>query len=273
MVNGKTRLFVLLGSPVEHAVSPSMQTAAFRALGLNAAYVPLRVNAEDVPDIIRIVSLAGGGGNITLPHKEIAARAVTVSSPLVRDTGACNTFWSAPDGVTEDCRVAGENTDVTGVLSALDRLEAPASGWLLIGTGGSARAVCVAARQRGAAVTIVSRTPERQREFEEWLTGLGVRRCQREQCEVVINATPLGLEPSDPLPLAPEAVPHAVVALDLVYRMDGTRWSQAMAKRGVRSSDGREAVIAQGAAAFKCWYPEYDPPVEVMRAVVNAKLR
>jgi shikimate dehydrogenase len=90
---------------------------------------------------------------------------------------------------------------------------------------------------------------------------------------VVINATPLGLSPADPLPITGERIPAAKVALDLVYGTDGTRWSQAMAARGLRSSDGREAVVAQGAAALQCWFPECDPPVEVMRAVVNARLR
>jgi shikimate dehydrogenase len=271
MVNGKTRVFVLLGSPVEHSVSPSMQNAAFRALGLNATYVPLRSTAEDVPDIIRIVARAGGGGNITLPYKQAAAAAITVRSPLVQQTGVCNTFWSDHDG--DRSVVTGENTDVIGVRSALGRMEAPSTSWLVLGTGGSARAVCFAAREQGAAVAIRSRLPERKREFEDWVTKLGIRLVQPAECEVVINTTPLGLDPSDPLPISPNDVPSAVVALDLVYGVNGTRWSKAMAQRGARASDGREAVVAQGAAAFKCWFPEYDPPVEVMRAVVNATLR
>jgi shikimate dehydrogenase len=267
MVNGKTRVFVLIGSPVEHSVSPSMQTAAFRALGLNAAYVPLRTRLEDVAEVIRIVTQSGGGGNVTLPYKEAATRAVTVPSPLLRDTGACNTFWANGGGIM------GENTDVAGVLAAVDRLAAPATRWLIIGTGGSARAVVVAARERRASVAIRSRTPERKLDFEHWVTDLGVPLGQPEEAEVVINATPLGLEPSDPLPVDPAQVSQAKFALDLVYGPNGTRWSTLMEKRGVRAADGREAVVAQGAAAFQCWFPESDPPVEVMRAVVNAKLR
>ena len=269
MVNGKTRLFVLLGSPVEHSVSPAMQTAAFRALGLDAAYVPLRCAAGDVSHIIRIVTQAGGGGNITLPHKEAAVGAVTSPSPLVQSTGACNTFWPG-EGAGGVC---GENTDVEGVLAALDRLNAPPTDWLVLGTGGSARAVAAAALSRGAAIAVESRSAERKLTFEAWARTLGVRISELGRCQVVINCTPLGLNPSDPLPILPSRIPQIVVALDLVYRMEGTRWSRAMAAPGVRSADGREALVAQGAAAFRCWFPDCDPPVEVMRAVVNARLR
>jgi shikimate dehydrogenase len=267
MVNGKTRVFVLLGSPVDHSVSPAMQTAAFRALGLNAAYVPLRAQSQDVPSLMRMVTQAGGGGNITLPFKEIAVSGVDDPAPLVRDTRACNTFWSS-DGV-----VHGENTDVRGVEAALRILEAPPTCWLVVGTGGSARAVVAAAANVGAAIAVRSRTQRRQQEFESWIRQVGGRTGTIEESEVVINATPLGLNPDDELPVRPHEVPRAEVALDLVYGMEGTRWSRLMMSHGIRASDGREAVVAQGAAAFRCWFPQEDPPVEVMRAVVNARLR
>ena len=269
MVNGKTRPFVLLGSPVEHSVSPAMHTAAFRALGINAAYIPLRCDAGDVAQIIRIICQAGGGGNITLPHKQAAARAVTSPSQLVQASGACNTFW-ADDGAGGS---RGENTDVAGVLSALDRLGAPATRWLVLGTGGSARAVVLAAGKKGAAVAVESRTAERKREFEAWAQGVGVSITVASECEVVINATPLGLTPGDALPSLPRSSSAVKVALDLVYGVDGTRWSKAMANAGIQASDGREALVAQGALSFRCWFPEHDPPVEVMRAVVNARLQ
>ncbi len=267
MINGKTRLFVLLGSPVEHSVSPAMHTAAFRALGLNAAYLPFRCDAADVPHLIGAITRAGGGGNLTVPHKTVAVSALDRAEPGALRTGACNTFWGH-EGASH-----GDNTDVDGILAALDRLDAPASGWLVLGTGGSARAVLEAARQRGAAVAVESRSPERQSEFEARAASLGVPRAEAERCEVIINATPLGLSLEDPLPLVPARVPGAVVALDLVYAATGTRWSQTMAARGVRAADGREVLVAQGAASFRRWFPGEDPPVEVMRAVVEARLQ
>jgi shikimate dehydrogenase len=206
---------------------------------------------------------------VTLPYKQVAAAALTSPSHLVQVTGACNTFWAERG----QGGASGENTDVSGILAAMDQLGAPSTRWLVIGTGGSARAVAAAALKKGAALAVGSRTEERKKTFEAWVQGLGVKFAEASECEVVINATPLGLKPEDPLPVLPGSLDRVRIALDLVYGVDGTRWSKAMAATGILAADGREALVAQGAAAFRCWFPDLDPPVEVMRAVVNARLR
>ena len=119
MIDGSTRVFAILGDPVAHSLSPAMQNAAFRVSGLKAVYVPLRCAADDLPGLLRALSRAGGGGNVTVPHKEAAARAVDRCEPAADRLGACNTFWG------EDGACVGDNTDVAGVLAALDDLEAP----------------------------------------------------------------------------------------------------------------------------------------------------
>ncbi len=104
-------------------------------------YVALRCDQEDLPHLVRGLSEAGGGGNITLPHKERAAAVVNAPSDAVRRTGACNTFWA--DGG----KVHGDNTDVEGfVRAARAFLGRPPEGdrVLLLGAGGAARAVLVA---------------------------------------------------------------------------------------------------------------------------------
>ncbi|MDX2193444.1 MAG: hypothetical protein NW201_08810, partial [Gemmatimonadales bacterium] len=140
------RVFAVLGDPVAHSRSPAMHTAAFRALGLDAAYVALRCDAADAPALARALARAGGGGNVTVPHKSAVLPALDAPSARVTALGACNTFWGEGDAVR------GENTDVDGVLEALHAL-GPADGpWLVAGTGGSARAVAAAAAERGAAL-------------------------------------------------------------------------------------------------------------------------
>lgn len=267
MVNGSTRVFVLLGSPVEHSLSPAMQTAAFRALGLNATYVPLQAAPEDVAPLIRAVAHAGGGGNVTIPHKAIAAQLVKPVSPLVELTGACNTFWG------DRGEILGDNTDVPGILASLAKLEAPNTTWLILGTGAGARAAGAAALDRGAAVAVRSRTEDHQKAYEDWARSHGLRLADPAECEVVINATPLGLRPNDPLPLAPGTQPKVVAALDLVYRKETTPWVTMMERAGVRALDGREMLVAQGAVALERWFPGEKAPRELMRAVVNARYR
>jgi shikimate dehydrogenase len=266
VIDGSTRVFAVLGDPVAHSLSPAMHNAAFRVLGLRAVYVALRVRADDVPGLIRSLSRAGGGGNVTVPHKELAARTVDRPGAMVERLGACNAFWG------DDGRTVGDNTDVPGLLAALDDLEAPPGGCMILGTGGGARAAVGAARERGVAVAVVSRSADRRRRFEEWSAGLGVRAADPDACTVVINTTPLGLQRGDPLPLD-GAPPGARVALDLVYTPGETPWTHAMRAAGLRAADGRAMLVAQGAAALERWFPGVRAPVEVMRAAVNAELR
>ncbi len=267
MIGGRTRVFAILGDPVAHSLSPAMHNAAFRALGLDAVYVPLRVTPDQVPAAMTLLARAGGGGNVTVPHKETAARAAGQPSPRVTRLGACNTFWGA------DGALLAENTDVDGVRAALAELEAPATAWLIAGTGGGARAVVAAALELGARVAVHSRDHGRRTAFEQWATGQGVALAPGAECEVLINTTPLGLQPGDHLPLAHEEAPRAQVGFDMVYARGGTAWIRALRQDGLRVADGRVMLVAQGAAAFRHWFPDEDPPVEVMRAAVNDALR
>lgn len=266
MIDGSTRVFAILGDPVAHSLSPAMQNAAFRVLGLKAVYVPIRCGPDDVPGLVRALSRAGGGGNVTVPHKEAAARALDRRRPTVDRLEACNTFWG------ENGAAVGDNTDVAGVLAALDDLEAPPGAWLVLGTGGGARAAVGAARERGVAVSVSSRSADRRRRFDEWIATQGVRAAEPAECTVLLNTTPLGLASGDPLPLA-RPPKGAAVALDMVYVGGDTPWVLAMRTAGLRAADGRTMLVAQGAAALERWYPGVRAPVEVMRAAVDARLR
>lgn len=267
MISGSTRVFAILGDPVSHSLSPAMHNAAFHALGLDAVYIPMPCRAEDLPVLIGALAWAGGGGNVTVPHKEAAARAVDRLEPQAASLGACNTFWAADGGV------AGDNTDVVGLLDALDRLMPPERGWLVAGTGGSARAVAGAARERGRALAVRSRDPGRAQAFAAWARGLGVTEAAPGDCGVLINATPLGLRAGDPTPIPMELAPRAEVALDLVYAREETPWVRGLRTRGLRAADGRAMLVAQGAAAFERWFPGVPAPRDIMRAAVDAALR
>jgi shikimate dehydrogenase len=267
VIDGSTRVFALLGDPVAHSLSPTMQNAAFRALGLRAVYVALRCVSDDVAPLIRALTRAGGGGNVTIPHKEIAALAVDRRLDDAGEVGACNVFWS------EDAAVHGANTDVEGLLRALDPLEPPPGPWLIIGTGGGARAAAVAAARRGSRVAVSSRSADRAGAFERWVAEREVEPASPRECRLVINATPLGLRADDPLPIDPAAAPAATVAFDMVYRSGETPWVRAMRAAGRRAADGRGMLVAQGAGALQRWFPGVAAPTEIMRAAVDAALR
>jgi shikimate dehydrogenase len=142
-----------------------------------------------------------------------------------------------------------------------------------MGTGGSATAVVGAARERGVRLAVRSRDAERAESFARWAESLGVGRADASECEVIVNATPLGLGAGDPLPPGAEAAPAARVALDLVYARGETAWVRAQRARGLRAADGRLMLVEQGAAAFERWFPGRRAPREVMRAAVERALR
>jgi shikimate dehydrogenase len=261
---GSTRVYALLGDPVAHSLSPAMQNAAFRALGLDAVYVALRCSEPSLGGIMEALLRQGGGGNVTVPHKEAAAAALSARGGC--DLPVCNTFWSE-NGVARCAE-----TDSEGILAALARLGSPAGPWCLIGTGGSARAAVRAALRAGVGIAVRSRSTERAARLRAAAAESGVSAVDPTACPVIINCTPLGLTEADPLPVHPGDVPAARAALDLVYRRGETEWVRAMRAAGSVAADGREALVEQGAAAFERWYPKRPAPREVMRAAVRAAL-
>lgn len=266
MQGDRTRVFALLGNPVAHSLSPAMHNAAFRVLGLDAVYVPLACAADQVPVLMATLAASGGGGNVTVPHKSAAADALDRPSERVRALGACNAFW------WDDGALTGESTDVEGVQAAVRLLDGNADTWLVVGTGGAARAVAEAARLAGAKLAVLSRAPARAAEFLAWAAARGVGIASPEAATLVVNATPLGMTSDDPMPCRPEATPEAVAALDLVYRRGETAWVLAQRKAGRRAADGRDVLLAQGVVAFERWFPRLRAPTEVMRAAIRAGL-
>jgi shikimate dehydrogenase len=248
-----------------------MHNAAFRALGIDAVYVALRVTPDGLSRVLAMQSATAGAGNVTVPHKEAVEGSVTRKTDVCARVGACNTFW------TENGALVGDNTDVFGVTRALERIGAGAKGerWLVIGTGGSARATAAAAADRGATLSVRSRDAARARDFAAWATKMGVQTIVADgpvEVDVAINATPLGLAGHDPLPIDVNHVPGIQKALDLVYAPGETRWVHALRERGIAAMDGREMLVQQGAAAFARFFPAHAAPVEVMRAAVNRAL-
>ena len=269
-----TRLVALLGDPVAHSLSPRFQNAAIRAAGLDAVYVALRCGTERFEGLFRGIAAAGGAGNVTLPYKTRAAGLLTVATPAVERTGACNTFW------LEDGRVHGDNTDVEGFARAARRLIGSPAGarTLVLGAGGAARAVVLALiEERADAIHVLNRTPGRARAVAEALDPKGrkvlvveggARGVEREGYDLVVNATSLGLEPDDPVPLDLDRPARVGAALDLVYREGGTPWVAAAREREIPAADGLEMLIQQGAASFRRWF-EMEPDIEAMREAVD----
>jgi shikimate dehydrogenase len=275
-VAASTRVIALLGDPVSHSLSPQIQNAAIRALSLDGVYVALRCSGHDAPGLLRALARAGGGGNVTVPHKEAAFRAVDRHTDAAEATGAVNTFWLA------EGEVWGDNTDVEGFAAAVRALagRSIAGGRVLVlGAGGAARAAVHALAKHGAErIVIVNRTQDRALALAHRF-GHGHTRIEYvvsagelgpDAFDLVVNATSLGLHRGDPLPLDPATAPPIEAALDMVYtRAAETQWVRAMSAHGVPAADGKEMLLQQAAAAFARWW-NVDPPLDVMRAALRS---
>ncbi|MFQ5536362.1 MAG: shikimate dehydrogenase [Gemmatimonadota bacterium] len=267
-ITAATRVLTLLGDPVSHSLSPVIQNAAFQAAGVNGVYVAVRCAAADLAGFMKGLARAGGGGNITLPHKEKATPLLDQPSSAVRRTGACNTFWGDEEG-----RLHGDNTDVEGFQRALREFIGPPVGArvLLLGAGGAARASLMALLEEDVdEVAIYNRTQERARAVARRIGGQKARVVPRleelrgEGFDLVVNATRLGLYPEDPAPLDFELLSRAGAAMDLVYGKGPTPFLRAAEAFGVRAVDGGEMLVQQGAVSFERWW-NAPAPVEVMR--------
>lgn len=262
---------VLLGHPVAHSLSPVFQLAALRAAGIDVSYEAFDVRAEELAGVLKGLVRDRAAGNVTLPHKERVAELCEVRTPLAERTGAVNTFWTDDRG-----RLVGDNTDVGGFTAAVRRLldrEPRGLRVAVLGAGGAAAAVCEAvstwpesscvvhARTRERAEALAARYPKLVSTVASELEAL-------EGADLLVNATPLGLEGSL-MPVAPGMIPKSVAVMDLTYRRGRTPWASACRSRGLRAEDGLPMLIEQGALAFERWFG-VPPDRDVMWASVRA---
>jgi shikimate dehydrogenase len=249
-----------------------MQNAAFRAAGVDGVYRAVACDADAFPAIMRRLARAGGG-NVTVPHKELAASLLDRAAHAVARTGACNTFWG------EDDALAGDNTDVAGFAAAVRALVGPPrdARVLLAGAGGAARAAVVSMMDEGAdAIVVWNRSRERAEALRAALDPEGTRvRVVADpeaggSYDLLVNATPLGLRSDDPLPIPPSLFRRGTALLDMTYAAGGTtRLVRAAADAGLHAADGLEMLLHQGAAAFQRWWGR-EAPLDAMRQALTA---
>ena len=272
-LTARTRVFTLLGNPVEHSLSPVIQNAAFLEAGVDGIYVALRCDADGMVGLMSGLGGGGGGGNVTLPHKQKAASSLDKPSEAVLRTGACNTFWG------EGGKLCGDNTDVEGFGRALRHFlgSGPAGRRvLLLGAGGAARAVLVSLIDEQAEdVLILNRTVERARAVARRIGGDRVRVAEVRadvddgDFDLVVNTTRLGLSPQDALPLDLERLSGVGAVMDLVYGPSATAFVAASKRLGIPAVDGGEMLLHQGAVAFERWWGEA-APIAAMRQALEA---
>ena len=273
----RPRAACLIGWPAAHSRSPLIHHYWLRTLGIEGGYVIEAVPPDEFKDFLFRLSHRGFvGANVTIPHKE---RALALSKPdeRARAVGAANTLWY------QDGELCSTNTDVEGFINNLD---SSAPGWdraedaLVLGAGGSARAVVFGLLERGVKrVHLANRTLERARALSgqfgarvlpvAWdaIGGLLPR------AGLLVNTTSLGMHGQPALELDVGLLPsHAVVA-DLVYVPLQTPLLAATRARGLKTADGLGMLLHQAVRGFELWFGQRPAVTSELRAIVEADLK
>ncbi|MFZ2070586.1 MAG: shikimate dehydrogenase [Halobacteriota archaeon] len=271
-----TKIYGIIGDPVEHSLSPVMHNAAFDKLGLDAVYLAFRVPLDEVEVAIKgAKSLGIQGLNVTIPLKERALSFVDAEE-VAKKIGAINTI-DFSRGMP-----AGYNTDGIGSLKALKGVvgEIADKSVLILGAGGAAKAISYYLDAEGAKIKIANRTRERGTRLASNLRNansisLGVEfKKQIKDSDILINTTSVGMHPNEDATLVTADLMHPeLVVFDIVYNPMETKLLKEAKRAGVKKIvDGVKMLVYQGAASFRIW-TKREPPVEVMEKAVRDALR
>lgn len=276
------RKYALLGWPVAHSVSPPMQEAAFKAVGIPATYVLRAVRPEQLAETVTALRDEGfAGWNITVPHKQQMATLLDEIDPEAQVAGSINTV------VNRDGRLIGHSTDGPGMEAAVREgfgVELAGQAVVFLGAGGAARAVSAHFALHGVRrLWVFNRTVDRARALvgtlheaapdipvaAHSLADTGVLAAALAEADLLIQATSLGLHAGDPTPIPPELLRPGLAVVDMIYRP--TQLLRAAARLGCPTADGRGMLLHQGAESFRIWTGR-PAPIEVMRRALDDAL-
>jgi shikimate dehydrogenase len=274
----------VLGDPVAHSLSPEMQNAALRACEIAAQFARFHIRPSELRSALRFFrNLDFAGVNLTVPHKIAGFGQIDEADESASRIGAVNTIR------VRDKKLVGSNTDGEGFLRAVRSefsVDLRDLRVLIIGAGGgTGRAIAwQCALENCERLVLVNRTLEKANALAERLHSffmearvLGpaarleavaweepLMRMQLADIDLIVNATPLGMNPSDPTPIPGRLIaPHHMV-FDCIYGPSKTALLRAAEQAGARSANGISMLLHQGALSFSIWF-DREPPIDAMR--------
>jgi len=280
-ISGKTRVCGVIGDPIEHTLSPTIQNAAFNHLKLDFAFVAFRVKAVELENAIQgMRGLGIHGLNVTMPHKSTVIAYLDEVDSAVKFLGSANTI------LNRDGELSGFNTDGVGALKALRENGVALSGKkvLLLGAGGAAKAIAFALAKEVGELYVLNRAAEKAEELGKTLGRMFNRKVvggalssdaiaeNLQDSDILINATSAGMKPNLSQSLvAPQWLRSDLAVMDIVYNPVETKLAKDAKAAGAKVVSGVEMLIYQGAASFKIWTGK-SAPIEAMRNAALDKL-
>ena len=268
MLSGSTSVYGILGNPVAHSMSPRMHNAAFRFLGIDAIYLPFEV--ADLPRAVSGMKALGiRGASVTIPFKTQVFGLIDDIDSTAERIGAVNTL------VFSDGRIRGTNTDWIGAVRCIEAV-LPIEGhrFVVIGTGGAARAVIYGIVTKGGEAIIAGRSEEKGQalaaEFD--CAFVPFREIESARGDCLVNTTPVGMHPNeDEMPVSTHILTEYKAVADIIYNPLKTKLLREAETAGCMVASGLAMFVFQGTEQFHIWTGQ-EPPVELMRSVVLEKL-
>ena len=255
-ISGTTRIFPVIGWPVEQVKAPALFNAYFMQHGIDARVIPLKVPPHDYRAAVRMLMAIDnvGGIFVSIPHKPMSVDAVDQPTARARLAGACNAIYKGVDGKT----IIGDLIDGEGFVRAFDRTCAGNPfDWanaraLIVGSGGVGCAIAESLAARGIAhVSIYDNRAGQAEALRERLavafphTAFAIGTPHAAGFDLVVNSTPLGMHANDPLPLNLEGIAPSCIVADCGMKIEMSRLLQEAALRGCRIQKGKEMLIEQ----------------------------
>ena len=280
LIKGSTEVLGIFGYPVEHSLSPAMQNAAIKQLGLDMIYVPWEVKPDMLEKALDGVRAMGIKGiNLTIPHKEEALKYLDEITDEVRITGAANTV------INNNGILTGHNTDGRGLLLSLKEnhsFSPSDKSAVIIGAGGAARGIAASLALSGAGkILIANRTVEKAstlaKELSEKISttsflasGLDSDKIKAflAETDILINASSAGMNGENNLDLPLTQLPPAAIVADIVYKPLETTLLSKARKLGLKAEDGLGMLACQGAMGFELWTGK-SPPTGIMKKTLK----
>ena len=262
-INAHTKLFCLIGHPVEHSMSPTMWNPALRDLGLNYVYIAFDVHPDNLENAIKgIKALNIKGINVTIPHKEEVMKYLDEIDPMAQKIGAVNTIKN------EDGYLIGRNTDAGGAKKSLMDAGCNLNGKrvLCLGAGGVSRALCYILSEEVDKIILTDLYEERAQtlakeiktkiniDIEAKLSDEATINHEIKIADILINATPIGMLPKiDQSPVPNELLHENLFVFDVVYNPLETKLMKDAKKMGCNILGGLDMLVNQGVLAFEWW--------------------
>ncbi len=267
-IDATTKLYGIIGHPVAHSLSPAMHNAAFETLRINAVY--LAFDVTDIDSAVKGIRALGIKGlSVTIPHKVTVMELLDEIDPIAMQIGAVNTI------VNRQGRLYGANTDWTGAVKALEeQTKLAKKKVLVVGAGGSSRAVCAGLVHQGAQVHIANRTEKKAEKIAQTLrcTWGGLDNLRDIQAQILINTTSVGMEPDiGKLPVPEDILERYDIVMDIVYAPIDTMLLQKARAAGCKTINGLRMLLLQAVAQFEMW-TDTKAPINVMEHVLLKKM-